>query len=320
MRRLTLLALLAGGMVLQTAAAKFPDRPLTLVIAFAPGGTSSIIGRAAAQYMSAELGKPIVVENRPGAGGGVGTLSVARAAADGYTTGLATVSTHVINPACNPALGYDPVNDFKPVVMLARSAKVIAVNPDFPAKNFDEFRREVASNPGRYSYATSGVCALGHMLGEQYKQLTATDMMHVPYRGAGPALTDVLAGQVPILIDNLPAILPSIKAGKLRPIAISWPQRLPDMPDVPTFAEVGLTELNQPAWHGLVAPAGTSDEAITALNDAARKALERPALIKIIRDTGAEPVGNTPAEFAEEIRVDFGNMKVLVKAAKIQIN
>jgi len=158
------------------------------------------------------------------------------------------------------------------------------------------------------------------MLGEQYKQLTATDMVHVPYRGAGPALTDVLAGQVPILIDNLPAILPSIKAGKLRPIAISWPQRLSDMPDIPTFAEVGLAELNQPAWHGIVAPAGTPDEAIATLNDGARKALEHPELIKIIRDAGAEPVGNAPTQLAEEIRVDFDNMKALVKTAKIQIN
>jgi len=320
MRRISLLALLAGCMVLQPAAAKFPDQPLTLVIAFAPGGTSSIIGRAAAQYMSVELGKPIVVENKPGAGGGIGTLWVARAAPDGYTTGLATVSTHVINPACNPALGYDPVADFKPVVMLARSAKIIAVNPDFPAKNFEEFRAEVESKPGQYSYATSGVCALGHMLGEQYKQLTGAEMVHVPYRGAGPALSDVLAGQVPILIDNLPAILPSIKAGKLRPIAISWPQRLADMPNVPTFAEVGLAELNQPAWHGLVAPAGTPEEAILVLNEAAKKALKQPELIGIIRGAGAEPVGNTPEEFAEEIRVDFDKMKTLVKAAHIQID
>jgi len=320
MRLLHILALAGASLTLPSVSAQtYPDRPVTLIVAFAPGGTSSIVGRSVAQYMSDEIHQPIVVDHRPGAGGAIGTVAVARSAPDGYTMGLATVSTHVINPACNPNLSYDPVKDFRPIVMLARSAKMIAVHPSFPATNFEEFKEEIKKNPGKYSYATSGVCALGHLLGEQYQALTGSKLVHVPYRGAGPALNDVLGGQVPILMDNLPAILPSIKAGKLRPIILSWDERMADLPDVPTFAEVGLQAMNQAAWHGLVAPAGTPDDVIRTLNQAAVKVLKNPKLAETIRGAGAEPAGNTSEQFGDEIRTDFENMKQLVKTQNIQI-
>ena len=194
-------------------AQSFPTKPIRLIIPFAPGGTTDIVGRGVADQMSRILGQPVVVENRAGGGGSIGADAIAKAPPDGYTIGISTVSTMAVNPACNPKLSYDPIKDFKPITNVANVANVIAVNPNFPAKDYKEFLAVLKANPGKYSYASSGTCGFGHMLGEQFKVSTKTFMVHIPYRGAGPALNDVLAGQVPIMVDNLPSSMPYIKAG-----------------------------------------------------------------------------------------------------------
>jgi tripartite-type tricarboxylate transporter receptor subunit TctC len=300
-------------------AQSFPNKPIRLIIPFAPGGTTDIVGRGAADQMSKILGQPVVVENRAGGGGSIGADAIAKAAPDGYTIGISTVSTMAVNPACNPKLPFDPIKDFKPITNLANVANVIAVNPNFPAKDYKEFLAVLKANPGKYSYASSGTCGFGHMLGEQFKVSTKTFMVHIPYRGAGPALNDVLAGQVPIMVDNLPSSMPYIKAGKMRALVVAAPKRLDSLPDVPTFAEMGLKEPNDPAWYGLVAPAGTPDEIINKLRDAAVKGLQDKDFQARLRAAGAEPSGNTPAEHATEIRKEYDKMKNLVKVQNIKL-
>lgn len=311
------LSLAAAATVAQ--AQSFPSKPIRLIIPFAPGGTTDIVGRGAADQMSKILGQPVVVENRAGGGGSIGADAIAKAVPDGYTIGISTVSTMAVNPACNPKLSYDPIKDFKPITNLANVANVIAVNPSFPAKDYKEFLAVLKANPGKYSYASSGTCGFGHMLGEQFKVSTKTFMVHIPYRGAGPALNDVLAGQVPIMVDNLPSSMPYIKAGKLRAIVVAADKRLESMPNVPTFGEMGLKEPNDPAWYGLVAPAGTPDDVIKKLNEAAVKALQDKGFEGRLIAAGAEPSGNSPAQHAAEIKKEFDKMKNLVKVQNIKL-
>jgi tripartite-type tricarboxylate transporter receptor subunit TctC len=300
-------------------AQSFPTKPIRLIIPFAPGGTTDIVGRGVADQMSRILGQPVVVENRAGGGGSIGADAIAKAPPDGYTIGISTVSTMAVNPACNPKLSYDPIKDFKPITNVANVANVIAVNPNFPAKDYKEFLAVLKANPGKYSYASSGTCGFGHMLGEQFKVSTNTFMVHIPYRGAGPALNDVLAGQVPIMVDNLPSSMPYIKAGKLRALVVAWDKRVDGLPNVPTFGEMGLKEPNDPAWYGLVAPAGTPDDVIAKLNAAAVKALQDKDFVQRLRTAGAEPSGNTPAQHAAEIKKEFDKMKTLVKVQNIKL-
>lgn len=300
-------------------AQSFPTKPIRLIIPFAPGGTTDIVGRGVADQMSRILGQPVVVENRAGGGGSIGADAIAKAPPDGYTIGISTVSTMAVNPACNPKLSYDPIKDFKPITNVANVANVIAVNPNFPAKDYKEFLAVLKANPGKYSYASSGTCGFGHMLGEQFKVSTKTFMVHIPYRGAGPALNDVLAGQVPIMVDNLPSSMPYIKAGKLRALVVAWDKRVDGLPNVPTFGEMGLKEPNDPAWYGLVAPAGTPGDVIAKLNAAAVKALQDKDFVQRLRTAGAEPSGNTPAQHAAEIKKEFDKMKTLVKVQNIKL-
>ena len=317
---------LAAGLIAAVATlvcgpvlADYPIKPLKLIIPFPPGGTTDIVGRGVADQLAKVLGQAVVVENKGGGGGSIGADAIAKAAPDGYTIGIATVSTHAVNPACNPKLSYDPLRDFKPITNLATVANVIAVNPTFPARNYKEFIAVLTANPGKYAFATSGTCGIGHMLGEEFKVLTKTQMVHVPYRGAGPALNDVLANQVPIMVDNLPSSMQFIKSGKLRPIVVAWNKRIASLPDVPTFAEVGLKDANDPAWYGLVAPAGTPDDIVRRLNEASVKALKDPGLADRFRDAGAEPVGNSPQQYTAEIRREFDKMRALVKQQNIKL-
>jgi len=314
------LALAASATLPTIAQAQsYPTKPIRLIIPFAPGGTTDIVGRGVADQMSKILGQPVVVENRAGGGGSIGADAIAKAPPDGYTIGISTVSTMAVNPACNPKLSYDPIKDLKPIANVANVANVIAVNPNFPAKDYKEFIAVLKANPGKYSYASSGTCGFGHMLGEQFKVSTKTFIVHIPYRGAGPALNDVLAGQVPIMVDNLPSSMPYIKAGKLRPLVVAWNKRIEGLPDVPTFGELGLKEPNDPAWYGLVAPANTPDDIINKLNAAVVKALQDKGFADRLHAAGAEPSGNTPAQHAAEIKKEFEKMKTLVKVQNIKL-
>jgi len=312
LRRTTLAGLMAVAAVgmagVGTAAhaqANYPNKPIRLIVPFAPGGSTDIIARLVGERMGRELGQPVVIENKGGGGGAIGAAEAARASADGYTLSIATVSTMAVNPACNPKLTYDPLKDFQAVTNFANTANVVAVNPKFPAKNFEEFVKEIKANPDKYSYGTSGTCSVNHLAGEAFRVATDTDIVHVPYRGSGPAVIDTVAGQVQILFDNIPSSMPQIEADRLRPIAVAWPKRLANLPDVPTYEEAGFPQLNQPVWYGLLAPAGTPMEIVNKLRDAAVTVLKQPEVVAALEKQGAAPSGNTPEEFAAEIKQQY---------------
>lgn len=302
-------------------AADYPERPIRVIVPFAPGGSTDIIARIVTQRMAQELGQPMVVENKGGAGGAIGAAEAARAAPDGYTLSIATVSTMAVNPACRPNdLPYDPLKDFQPVTNFANTANVVAINPKFPAKDFAGFVEELKKNPGKYSYGSSGTCSVLHLMGESFKMATGTDIVHVPYRGAGPAVADAVGGQINMIFDNLPSSMPQIQGGKLDAMAIAWPERIDTIKDVPTFAEAGYPVLNQPVWYGLLAPKGTPIELVNKLRDAAVVALQDPRVLKTLADQGSAPSGNTPEEFAKEIKDQYDWAADVVKKGNIKLD
>lgn len=310
----------AAGVSSAAQAAGYPDKPIRVIVPFAPGGSTDIIARLVTQRMSQELGQSMVVENKGGAGGAIGAAEAARAQPDGYTLSIATVSTMAVNPACRPNdLPYDPLKDFQPVTNFANTANVVAVNPKFPAKDFKTFLEVLKSNPNKYSYGSSGTCGVLHLMGESFRMATGTDIVHVPYKGSGPAVADAVGGQIELIFDNLPSSMPQIQAGKLRAMAIAWPERIDAIKDVPTFKDVGLPVLNQPVWYGLLAPKGTPMEIVNKLRDAAVVALKDPKVIKALDEQGSAPSGNTPEEFAKEIKEQYDWAKDVVKKQNIKL-
>lgn len=318
MQRRHWIALVAAALVAgPTMAQNYPSQSVRLVVPFAPGGTTDIIARVIAEPLAKELGKSVLVENKGGAGGAVGALEVVRAKPDGYTLGMGTASTTAANPAINRKIGYDPVTDFAPVINIAATPNVMAVNPELEAKDYESFVALMKREPGAYSYASPGTGSIGHLQMELFKSLSGLFITHIPYRGAGPALNDVVGGQVPIILDNVPSALQFIKTGRLVPIAVTAPQRLIDLPDTPTFGELGLEPVNHMAYYGLLAPKGTPQDIIDKVNAATLKVLADPAVKKRIEDTGSVVIGSSPQEFGQQIAEEFETYRRVVDRQKL---
>lgn len=297
---------------------RYPNRPITLVVPFTPGGSVDISGRAIAERLGKVLGQTIVVENRGGAGGAIGTTHVAKAAPDGYTLIVTSQTTHAVNPAVSPKLPYNAETDFAPITLVDRLANVLLVNSALPVRTFDEFVAYVRANPDKWNYASSGNGSVAHLSMELLKAKLGLSIVHVPYKGAGVALNDLLSGHVQMTWNNLTSNLSNILNGKLRALAVASPQRVAQLPSVPTFAELKVPELNHTSWTGLAAPAGTPDAIVSQLYEGMRTVLNDPAAKQAWEARGAIlPEAMTPAQYKREISERIRFYKDIVKTHKI---
>jgi tripartite-type tricarboxylate transporter receptor subunit TctC len=304
-----------GGTAL---AQTFPERPVTLVIPFAAGGSTDVVGRVIANKMSDILGQQIVVQNVGGAGGSLGTGNVVRADPDGYTILMGTVATHALNPLILKTKPYDAEKDFTPISLLVIVPNVLVVNPELPVKNVQELIDLLKKNPDKYSYASSGNGTPLHLSGELFKKMAGVSLQHIPYKGSGPALNDVVGNQVPIMFDNLPSSSSHMKGGTLRALGVTTKERAPSFPDVPTIAET-IPGYETYSWNALFAPPGTPPEIIATLNKAANEAMKDPTVVERMKEFSAEIVGSTPEELAAHVKAEVAKWTPVVQDANVQM-
>lgn len=311
-----LLALSAAGV----AAQPYPSKPIRLVVPFPAGGTTDILAREVGQRLSLSLGQPVVIDNRPGAAGNIGSELVAKSVPDGYTLLMATVGTHAINPNLYARIPYDHVKDFAPVVLVASVPNVLEVTPSLPVNSVADLIKLAKEKPGQINFASSGSGTSIHLSGELFKTMAGVDMTHVPYKGSAPAITDLIGGQVQVMFDNLPSSLPQIKAGKLRAIAVTSAQRAPALPDIPTIAESGLPGFEATSWFGIVAPAGTPPAIIARINADVNQWLQSPEAKEKLLAQGAVAAGGSPEQFAAYIQAETEKWGRVVKASGAKVD
>jgi tripartite-type tricarboxylate transporter receptor subunit TctC len=296
----------------------YPSKPIHLIVPFPPGGGNDTVARAIAQQIGPDLGQPVVIDNKPGAGGAVGAELAAKAPPDGYTLFFAGVGSHVVNPNVHAKLAYDPVKDFAPVTLIASAPSVLVVNPAVPAHSVAELTAYARANPGKLNYASNGAGSAAQLAAAMYESMAGVKMVHVPYKGIAPAMTDLLSGEVQLMFGTVVALVPHIEAGKLRPLAVTSRKRSALLPNVPTMAESGLPDYEAGSWYGIMAPAGTSREIIDRLHAAIVNALAQPDVGKRLAAEGAVVIGSTPAEFAAHLKRELARVGKVVRAAGIR--
>jgi tripartite-type tricarboxylate transporter receptor subunit TctC len=302
------------------SAQTYPTKPIRLVVPFPPGGATDILARDVAQKLTEAWGQSVIVDNRPGAGGNIGSELVAKSAPDGYTLEMGTVGTHAINASLYAKMPYDHVKDFTPVILVAGVPNVLVVTPSLPVNSVAELIAYAKANPGKLNFASSGNGTSIHLSGELFKVMAGVQMTHIPYKGSAPALQDLLAGQVQLMFDNLPPSLPQIKAGKLRALAVTSLARAPALPDVPTLAESGLPGFEASSWFGILAPAGTPAPIVAKLNAEVAKWLATPEAKEKLLKQGANPAGGTPEDFAKHIAAETAKWAKVVKESGAKID
>ncbi|HWA39295.1 MAG TPA: tripartite tricarboxylate transporter substrate binding protein [Burkholderiales bacterium] len=320
MRRLAFaFALLAFSTAFSTpAVAQYPNRAVKLIVPFPPAGATDVVGRIVAAKLGERLGQPVVVDNKPGAGGSIGSDLAAKSAPDGYTILIATSSTHSIGPVLQK-LPYDPIRDFAPITHVANVPNVLVVSPTLPVKSVEELVALAKSKPGQLNFASSGVGTIVHLNAELFKMISATDIVHVPYKGTALSIPDVASGNIAMLFDSLASVMPHIKSGKVKPLAVNAAKRQALLPDVPTLSEAGMPQFDRYTWFGMFAPAGTPPEIVARLQREIVAALQAPDLLERFAAVGAEPVGSTPEQFVERIRSDATRWSEVIRQAGVKV-
>ena len=318
-RLICLLPLIAAPASVALGADAYPSKPIRLIVPYPPGGPADALARIVSEKIGAQVGQPMVVDNRPGAAGNIGMALGAKSAADGYTLVLAPAGNLTVNPSLYPNVPYDVGKDFAPVTVVAAVPNILVVNPSIPARNLTEFIAYAKAHPGQLNYSSPGAGSGAHLAGELFKSTTGVDMVHIPFNGIAPAVTAVLGGQVQLMFAGAPAVLQHVQTGKLRALGVASLKRIAAAPELPTLSESGLTGFDVTSWYSIVAPAGTPPEIVARLQTEIAKALREADVREKLAAQGAEPIGNSPAEFAVMIRTETAKWSQIVKSAKITV-